>query len=342
VTITELPTAAALADNTANPTTTIVGAAGLVYDGSTWDRQKGDSTDGTLVNLGANNDVTVTNATATNLKAEVTGATSGSGTATGAIRVELPTNGTGVVGLNAGTNAIGKLAANSGVDIGDVDVTTVGTITPGTGATALGKAEDAVHATGDTGVAVWGVALADANALTLQASATGDYSILSQDARGVLQVVARPQAARISTTSAGLTTATTAYSIGDQTGTILTISNAAKVSGGTGLIQSITLLDEGDVGVSYRLHFYNQSVTLAADNAAFAVSDADQRNYVGTILLPDLADVGANRVATLTNVGLGYHCSGSTSLFCAIETRTANAVYAAVGDLKLILHVYQD
>jgi len=49
----------------------------------------------------------------------------GSGTATGALRVELPTNGTGTVGLNAGTNAIGKLAANSGVDIGDVDVTSV-------------------------------------------------------------------------------------------------------------------------------------------------------------------------------------------------------------------------
>ena len=48
---------------------------------------------------------------------------SGSGTATNALRVELPTNGTGTVGLNAGTNAIGKLSANSGVDIGDVDVT---------------------------------------------------------------------------------------------------------------------------------------------------------------------------------------------------------------------------
>lgn len=52
-------------------------------------------------------------------------ATTGSGTATGALRVELPTNGTGTVGLNAGTNAIGKLAANSGVDIGDVDVTSI-------------------------------------------------------------------------------------------------------------------------------------------------------------------------------------------------------------------------
>lgn len=90
-------------------------------------------------------------------------ATTGSGTATGALRVELPTNGTGVIAtvgavtaitnaLPAGTNAIGKLAANSGVDIGDVDVTTVGTITPGTAATSLGKAEDGGHTSGDVGV----------------------------------------------------------------------------------------------------------------------------------------------------------------------------------------------
>lgn len=57
---TELPAAAALADNTANPTTTGAAAYNMVYDGSTWDRALGNSTDGTLVNLGTNNDVTVT------------------------------------------------------------------------------------------------------------------------------------------------------------------------------------------------------------------------------------------------------------------------------------------
>jgi hypothetical protein len=57
---TELPTAAALADNAANPTTPTVGAAGLLYDGSTWDRAPGTAADGALVNLGSNNDVTVT------------------------------------------------------------------------------------------------------------------------------------------------------------------------------------------------------------------------------------------------------------------------------------------
>lgn len=49
----------------------------------------------------------------------------GAGLEATAIRVTLPTNGTGIVGLATGSNAIGKLAANSGVDIGDVDVTSV-------------------------------------------------------------------------------------------------------------------------------------------------------------------------------------------------------------------------
>lgn len=89
----ELPAAAALADTTANPTVPGVGAylmgfngvtwdriqayysnsdnlatltgmavLGLnrVFDGTNWDMMRGDSTDGVLVNLGANNDVTVT------------------------------------------------------------------------------------------------------------------------------------------------------------------------------------------------------------------------------------------------------------------------------------------
>ena len=54
---TELPAAVALADNTANPTVPAVGAFGMVFDGTNWDRMLGDQTDGVLVNLGTNNDV---------------------------------------------------------------------------------------------------------------------------------------------------------------------------------------------------------------------------------------------------------------------------------------------
>ena len=83
--------------------------------------------EGTLtVDLGANNDVTVTSGDITE-------------TNSGAIKtaVELIDNaidGTEmqvdvVASLPAGTNAIGKLAANSGVDIGDVDITSITGVT---------------------------------------------------------------------------------------------------------------------------------------------------------------------------------------------------------------------
>jgi hypothetical protein len=61
----ELSTAAALADNMANPTAGGVGAFSMVWDSATWDRLPGNSTDGALVNLGANNDVTVTSGSIT-------------------------------------------------------------------------------------------------------------------------------------------------------------------------------------------------------------------------------------------------------------------------------------
>ena len=48
-------------DNLANNQNTIMSMSlGYVFDGTTWDRLRGDSVNGVLVNLGSNNDVTVT------------------------------------------------------------------------------------------------------------------------------------------------------------------------------------------------------------------------------------------------------------------------------------------
>jgi hypothetical protein len=149
-----------------------------VYNGTSWDRQRGDSTNGMLVNLGANNDVTVTGTVTANLAAgsnnigdvdvlSIAGgdnnignvdivsvpsplSTTGHGTAAAAHRVELPTDGTGVVGLNAGTN-----------NIGDVDVLTVpsplSTAGNGTAATAhrVTIASDSTGVIGVTQSGTW-------------------------------------------------------------------------------------------------------------------------------------------------------------------------------------------
>ena len=87
--------------------------------------------------------------------------------------------------LPAGSAAIGKLAANSGVDIGDVDVTS---IVPGTAATNLGKAQDSASGSTDTGVAA--MAIRDDEVATL--GADGDYVNLVADEFRRLRVTNMP------------------------------------------------------------------------------------------------------------------------------------------------------
>ena len=91
-----------------------------MYNGTSFDRIRGNTTDGLLVNLGANNDVTVTSGAITETNsAAIKAAVETIDNAISGSEMQVD-----VVGaLPAGTNAIGKLSANSGVDIGDVDVT---------------------------------------------------------------------------------------------------------------------------------------------------------------------------------------------------------------------------
>lgn len=114
-------------------------------------------------------------------------------------RVVLATD----VALPTGTNAIGKLAANSGVDIGDVDITS---IIPATGATNLGKAEDAAHASSDTGVATW--AVRNDGAATSFTNANGDYNPRASDAQGRIYMTQKAPTATLSNVSGSATSVT--------------------------------------------------------------------------------------------------------------------------------------
>jgi hypothetical protein len=158
----------------------------------------------------------------------------------------------------------------------------------------------------------------------------------------VVSAIPAPAAKRIQVQSAGLTTATTAYTSGDQLGTILTFANAVRQTGATGVIQSATLLDQSQVIGAVDLFLFTQSVTLAADNAAASFSDADMLNCVGIISFPAPTAVAAvNSISTVVS-GLGITCA-ATSLFGALVTRSANAVFAGgATSLAVSLHILQD
>lgn len=132
---------------------------------------------------------------------------------TGVQRVTIASDSTGQVTLAAGTATIGALTANQSVNVAQINgvaptmgngvsgtgvqrvtlasdstgnIATIGTsITPGTGATNLGKAEDAVHASGDTGV----MALAVSNEANTARAADGDYLAIATDTEGNVRMV---------------------------------------------------------------------------------------------------------------------------------------------------------
>lgn len=221
----------------------------------------------------------------------------------------------------------------------DVDVTRV---IPGTGATNLGKAEDAGHTTGDVGVMVLGVRNdADADL----AGNDLDYIPVSADAAGNQNIRSRRDLTRIAVTSAGLTIATTAYVTGDQVGTQFTFANAARKSGGTGMIVGVTLINAhltltgAEVIGAYDVVISRASLTLAGDNVAWAVNDADACNVIALVPLAGAFDIGNNRIAQAFNLAIPYDCSGGTSLYASLISRSGHTFFTQVGDLQLILHV---
>jgi hypothetical protein len=157
----------------------------------------------------------------------------------------------------------------------------------------------------------------------------------------VVSAIPAPAAKRIQVSAAGLTTATTAYTSGDQLGTILTFTNAVRQTGATGIVQSATLLDASAVVGAVDLYLFDRSVTLAADNAAAAFSDADMLFCLGVISFGTPIGGTGNSITT-TVAGLGIMPS-ATSLFGALVTRTANAVFAGgATSLAVSLHILQD
>lgn len=173
-------------------TRAVVGLVGTASGGG--ELIPGSATDGLLVNLGANNDIsgTVTaNLSATDnavLDSIDTNSTTIAGAVSGSeMQVDV------VGALPAGTNAIGKLAANSGVDIGDVDVTTLPSDTFVAEEGALGKG---VLLQGDDGT--------DRKNINVDAT-TGDVQVdvtntVTVDGSGVTQPVSGTVTANLSAT----------------------------------------------------------------------------------------------------------------------------------------------
>lgn len=152
---------------------------GMIYNGTTWDR--------------AREAINATNSTGTGIQAMGVLAQFDDVSPTA-----ITENQFGNLRMSANRNMYSTIRDAAGNERGlNVDANGaigVGSLIPGTAATSIGKAEDAAHTTGDTGIFALGVRNDDAT--TAGSGTNGDYTQLSTDANGRLVTV---QKAKIGT-----------------------------------------------------------------------------------------------------------------------------------------------
>lgn len=203
--------------------------------------------------------------------------------ATGQGDVPITLGGEAVV-LGAGTAAFGKLAANSGVDIGDVDITSI--------------------AAGETHI--------------------GEVGASSK----VVEVT--------------FTLDTSAYADGDVLAATQVITEAMRVNGGTGVLQSIIVLDKDDQGQAMDIVILRTNVGIGTENSAVSVTDTNADEILGivSVATSNYVDLVGSQLATKTNLGIVVDADGAADdlYFAAISrgtgTYTASGVTAKFGFLQ--------
>jgi hypothetical protein len=137
---------------------------------------------------------------------------------------------------------------------------------------------------------------------------------------------------------------TVAYTAGDAFGPVQQLVGAARAAGGSGYINSVTVLDRSAAQRPILdLVFFDVAPAQAVvDNAVYTPTDADMLNCIGVVAAPayNTPWIGTpNSVATLLSVGIPF-VSVSGDLWVQAVVRTTPTM--AVGDVTLSYTIAQD
>lgn len=195
---------------------------------------------------------------------------------------------------------------------------TVESTAPGTGASSLGKAEDAPHTTGDVGVMMLAVADAEPPALT---AAAGDYAPLLVDAFGQLYVKAGGARTVVDVT---FVSQAAAFAAGDVLTDQISVPGVTRFNNGTALLTDLIILDGDDnTAAAMTVVLFSANVTLGAMNGAIGISDADALNILGIVQIAagDWQDLINSRAAHKTGLNIGIKpVSGATNIYAQLVT----------------------
>jgi len=134
-----------------------------------------------------------------------------------------------------------------------------------------------------------------------------------------------------------------AYSAGDAVGGLLTFANAARRSGGGGVIKTVTIIDDAGQDAELELWLFDRTFTAIADNSAWAPAEADLERLIGVISTEESSQgwLAAGTPSAVTiDVSARYDVTG-TSMFGQLVTR-GTPTYVATDDLTIKVGLLQD
>lgn len=130
-----------------------------------------------------------------------------------------------------------------------------------------------------------------------------------------------------------MTLDTAIYATGDVLTDTVSLTDILRTVGGTGIIQSIHLLDEDAQGQAIDVVFFRTNVSLGTKNSPVSISDANAREILGVVNIAtsDYVNLVNSYSVTKTNLGIGVKGDGLDDLFMSMICRSGTPTYTASG-----------
>lgn len=135
-----------------------------------------------------------------------------------------------------------------------------------------------------------------------------------------------------------------AYSTGFVVGGLVSLSSAARINAGSGIVQSVNVTAKTNLTAAYDVLFFdtNPSNSTFTDNLALAINTADLPSLCGVAHCTDLISGGTPQILQATNLGLPFKLSAAaTTLYAVIVIRGAQS-YASTSAVNMSVVILQD
>ena len=134
---------------------------------------------------------------------------------------------------------------------------------------------------------------------------------------------------------------TGAHAANDVVGIPFQIPDLVRVTGGGGVIGTVTLIETTTNSIATELWLFDRQIASAADDAAHSISDADAAFCVGVISITSYTTSALNSVGVASGTNIAFNTmANSRSLWGLLVTRGA-PTYAA-GGIALKVSVVQE